>query len=668
VVRENLGETAPARTYQDLLQNPFDEILFEYYMTSQVMEITLDGGSKPLGDAAIISTVAPSPNGEYLLVETIHRPFSYLVPGSRFPTRIDVWDRDGAVVHQVADLPLAENVPIGRDAARTGPRSVDWRADEPATLFWVEAQDEGDPGVEADVRDSLYLQAAPFDDRPVNFVSVDLRYSDIRWGEESMAMVSARWWSTRQSRTWVVNPDNPGTEPRLLFDYSYEDRYKDPGAPLMRTTETGSRVLLTADDGGSIFMAGEGASPEGNRPFLDKLVLETGQTERLWRSDPPYYEDLVRLTDAGGTAITRRESRTVPPNYFVRELGTGDLRQLTDFPNPNPQFADVEKELIRYKRADGVMLSGTLYTPPGWRPDDGPLPMLMWAYPREFKSAAAAGQVTRSPYRFTRVGWSSALPWLLVGYAVFDGPTMPIIGEGDQEPNDTYVEQLVASAKAAVEEVVRRGVADRDKIAIGGHSYGAFMTANLLAHSDLFRAGIARSGAYNRTLTPFGFQAEQRTFWEAPNIYFRMSPFMHADRVNEPILLIHGEADNNSGTFPVQSRRFYAALKGHGATVRLVMLPHESHGYRARDSVMHTMWEMTEWLDRYVKEEHCRNMPRLIRAAVVGRRTSYSVRSAGGSVLPGTAGAFLNQREAERTRSGRAQEELHPSRFPSRFH
>jgi dipeptidyl aminopeptidase/acylaminoacyl peptidase len=187
------------------------------------------------------------------------------------------------------------------------------------------------------------------------------------------------------------------------------------------------------------------------------------------------------------------------------------------------------------------------------------------------------------------------------GYAVFDDPSMPIIGEGDKEPNDSFVKQLVMSAEAAVNKLVELGIADRRKIAIGGHSYGAFMTANLLAHSDLFAAGIARSGAYNRTLTPFGFQREERTYWEAPEVYYNMSPFMHADKINEPMLMIHGHADNNSGTFPIQSERMFAAMKGHGGKARLVMLPHESHGYRARESILHVLWETDQLLENYVK-------------------------------------------------------------------
>jgi dipeptidyl aminopeptidase/acylaminoacyl peptidase len=602
IIQENLGRVTPARTYQDLLENSHDEALFEHYLTSQAVRVTLDGKSAPLGPPGIIRRAEVAPGGRYVLVESIHRPFSYLVPVHRFPLRVEVRDMQGRVVRKVADLPLAEEVPITFDAVPKGPRAFGWRSDAPATLVWAEAQDEGDPAKKVEIRDRVFMLPAPFRGKPVPLVALGLRYGGIRWGRDDLALVSESWWQTRKERTWIVRPGTPGTAPRVLFDRSSEDRYNDPGTPIMRRASTGAWVLHTTGDGQHLFLLGSGASPEGDRPFLDRLHVPTAKTERLWQSAAPFYERPVELLDDEGRRIvTRREARSEPPNYFVRNLDADQLRPLTRFPHPTPQLANVQKELIRYERGDGVKLTATLYLPPGYSSTDGPLPLLMWAYPQEFKSADAAGQVTDSPHRFVRVSPGSPLLWLVHGFAVLDNPSMPIVGEGDREPNDTYIEQLVASAKAAVDEVVRRGVADRERIAIGGHSYGAFMTANLLAHSDLFRAGIARSGAYNRTLTPFGFQAEERTLWQAPETYAQMSPFMHAHKVIEPILLIHGEADNNPGTFPVQSERFYSALKGHGATTRLVMLPLESHGYQGRESVMHMLWEMTSWLDRYVK-------------------------------------------------------------------
>ena len=600
LVRENTGRTAPARTFQDLLKSPSDEALFEHYLTSQVARVGLDGKVTPLGQPGIAMDVSPSPDGRYLLVQTLHRPFSYLLPAYRFPRRIEVWDLDGKTVRTVADVPLQEDMTNAFDSVPRGPRGVSWRDDAPATLAWAEALDDGDATREAAERDRILLLSAPFQGEPQPFMTLGFRSAGVSWGEGGLALVDEFWWKTRKTRTWLVRPG--GGKPELLFDRSFEDRYSDPGFPVFAANAWGRPVLRTADGGKTVFLIGEGASSEGDRPFLDALDLTTRKTRRLFHSEAPYYEKPLDLLDAQGrTVLVSREAVDEPANFYVRDLKSRQLRAITRFPHPTPQLKGIQKELVRYKRDDGVQLTGTLYTPAGWKPSQGPLPMVFWVYPQEFKTADAAGQVTTSPYRFVRAGAGSPLVWLTLGYAVLDDPSMPIVGEGDKEPNDTYIDQLVASAKAAVDEMARRGVGDPRRIAIGGHSYGAFTTANLLAHSDLFAAGIAQSGAYNRTLTPFGFQAEERDLWKAPDAYIRMSPFMYADKINEPILLIHGQADNNSGTDPIQSERFFNALKGKGAMARLVMLPLESHGYRGRESVLHALWENYNWLDTYVK-------------------------------------------------------------------
>ena len=603
VVQESIGRKATTRTYQDLLKNPADADLFEHHMQSQLAWADLDGNTTQAGISGAVGAFQASPDARYVIAEVVHRPFSFVVPENRFPRRVEIWSRDGKMLKQIADLPLAEEVPIDFSAVRTGPRDFGWRGDKPATAFWVEAQDKGDPRVQADVRDRLYTLDAPFTGTPQALASTALRFESVLWGSDDLAIVTESWWKTRKTRTWRIRPSDSAAAPQLLDDRSFEDRYADPGKPEMRRNQWGADVLFTANNGRSIFLMGEGASPEGDRPFVDEMDLASGKKTRLWRSEGAVYElPWEILDDRGQKLLTRRESASEPPNFYVRDLKTKKATQLTSFPHPSPQLAAASKELIRYQRKDGVQLTGTLYLPPGYDPKkDGPLPVLMWAYPQEFKSAAAASQVQDSPYRFIRAGWGTPLFWLVRGYAILDDPALPIIGEGEREPNDTYVEQLVAGAQAAVDELVRRGVGDRDRMAIGGHSYGAFMTANLLAHSDLFRAGIARSGAYNRTLTPFSFQAEERTFWEATETYMKMSPFTHANKINEPILLIHGIDDNNTGTFPIQSERLYQAISGLGGTARLVMLPSEAHGYRARESVMHMLWEMDQWLERHVK-------------------------------------------------------------------
>ncbi len=603
IVQENRGRATAARTFQDLLRNPYDEALFDYYLTSQLVQVDVSGRVRLIGAPAVFQSATPSPDGRYVLVQALHRPYSYTLPAAYFPMRIQVWDADGKVVREIADLPLRDDIPTSFDAVARGPRGIQWRSDAPATLVWAEAQDGGDPGVKADIRDRLFFLAAPFAGEPQPSISFAYRFVAIQWGTGRLALAYEGWRKTRIRRAWRFQPDAPDAAPTLVYERSTEDRYADPGNFVTHLAPDGTVRLLSPDGGKTLYLIGEGASPEGDRPFLDRFDVPTGQTTRLWRSEAPYYESPVALLDAEAKKVLlTRESPTEPPNYFIREIATGKLTALTDFPHPTPQLIGIQKEQIRYKRADGVDLTATLYLPPGYDAKrDGPLPLMMWAYPQEFVSAAAAGQVQGSPYRFVRVSYWGPLFLLTQGYAVLDDPSFPIIGEGGREPNDTYIEQLVASAQAAIDECARRGVADPNRVAVGGHSYGAFMTANLLAHSRLFRAGVARSGAYNRTLTPFGFQTEERAYWQAREVYQRMSPFNYADQIRAPLLLIHGEADDNSGTFPIQSERLFQAVKGLGGTARLVMLPHERHRYRARESILHMLWETHMWLEEHVK-------------------------------------------------------------------
>ncbi len=602
IVQENHGQTAPGRTFQDLLKNPHDEALLEHYLTAQLARVTLGGEVTLLGRPRMVARCDPSPDGLYLLVETYHRPFSYVVTLRRFPRAIEVWHADGRPLRTLAELPLAEGIPVANDAARPGPRAFQWRSDAAATLCWAEAQDRGDPAVPAEVRDKLYLLAAPFEGEPREWLSLGMRYHGLDWCDDDLALVHEGWWKTRRARAWIVRPGDPARPPELLFDRSTEDRYGDPGSPLHRQNAQGRAVIEKGADGESIFLVGPGATPEGSRPFLDRLHLPSRRATRLWQSRPPLYEWPVAFLDPRQERLfVGRETVDEPMNYHALDLPLGSLTPLTDFPHPTPQLRRVQKEVLRYRRPDGVLCTATLYLPEGYRPEHGPLPGLVWIYPREYKNAETAGHMDRSPHRFVQVGPSSPLLWLTQGYAVLDGPTLPIVGEGDAEPNDTYLEQLVAGAQAAVDEVVRRGVMDPGRLAIGGQSYGAFTVANLLAHGELFRAGIALSGAYNRTLTPFGFQSEERTLWEAPEAYARMSPFMQAPRIRRPLLLIHGQADENPGTYPLQSERFYQALKGHGATARLVLLPHEGHAYWARESLHRVAAEIHAWLEQHVR-------------------------------------------------------------------
>lgn len=605
IIQETSGNAAPSRTYQDLLTNPHDEALFAYFMSSQLMMVNLDGTKKPIGPAGMIKSMDLSPDGSHLIVETVKKPFSYLVPANRFPYDVEIWTKAGQKVKTLAQIPLDENRPTGFDATVAGPRNINWRADQPATLYWVEAQDGGDPKVEIAEREIIYTLKAPFTGVKQKLASTPYRFGGIAWSDDNFAILSESWSKTRMDRKSVINPSNAGQSPKVIIDRSSDDIYNDPGNPVYTVNKFGQRVLLRKGD--LVYMTSEGGSPDGSMPYLSAFDTKNKTENILWRSQAPYYERVVKVLDEDASEfITLKESTDLQPNYWLinTKKRIAPL-QVTNFAHPYESIKGIKKQLVTYKRKDGLSLSAVVYTPAGYdATKDGTLPVLMWAYPREYKSAEIAAQVRGSKYAFTRLSWGSPIYWVTRGYAIMDQTEMPIVGEGEEEPNDYFIEQLVANAEAAIDQIVGMGIGDRMRIGVGGHSYGAFMTANLLSHTNLFAAGIARSGAYNRTLTPFGFQYEQRTYWEAPEVYFNMSPFSYAHKVETPILLIHGEADNNSGTFPIQSERYYNALKGHGVTTRLVFLPHESHGYAAKESILHTLWEMDTWLEKFVKNKN----------------------------------------------------------------
>jgi dipeptidyl aminopeptidase/acylaminoacyl peptidase len=607
-VQENMGKAAPAATYEDMIKTAHDEALFEYYFTSQLASIDATSGKKTLiGRPAIFDNVTPSPSGDFILVTKIKRPFSHLIPMNGFPQDIEVWSRAGQLAKKIADVPSREGVSL--TGVQTGPRGIHWRPDQPATVLWVEALDKGDLRNKVPFRDKVMMLSAPFSGEPAEFAKTEWRYANISFTEKGAALLTETDRASRHVRTWVI-----ASQPRQLWDRKQDAAYENPGAPVIRRDGGaggfgggggggfggGGGAGAIMQNGDFIFLTGPGSSPEGDRPFIDRLNLKTFETTRLFRSDAKAYESVVApLDEEGKTILTRYETPNDPPNYYIRDLTANTRKAVTDFKDPQPQLRGVTHQFVTYQRKDGVKLSATLYLPPGYKQGTR-LPVIMWAYPREFGDADSASQITGSPNRFTTVTGYSHLFLLMSGYAVFDNPTMPIIGPGETA-NDTYVDQLVSDAQAAIDKVVDMGVGDRDRIGVGGHSYGAFMTANLLAHSRLFRAGFAESGAYNRSLTPFGFQSERRTFWEVPDLYSKMSPFWYANQVKDPILLMHGEADDNSGTFPIQSERFYMALKGHGATVRYITLPFEAHGYAGRETLLDILAERINWFDKYVK-------------------------------------------------------------------
>ena len=603
IISSNDGKKAQNRTYQDLLKNEVDEKNFETLARSVLSKVSLKGKTKLLAKKNLYHEIDFSPDGKFILISIIQKPFSYLVPYYRFPMKYAIYSSKGKELTVLHEVPLIEDLPKGFMAVRTGPRNFSWRSDRPSNLIFVEALDGGNPETDIKYRDEIFEVGYPFKQNKVSLLKTINRFYRIDWCNDTLALGYDYWWNTRNTKTYVFSPSNSNKKPKIIIDRNYQDRYNDPGSFVKRRNFYGKSILAMNKQ--NLYLMGDGFRDDGQFPFIDQLNLESLKKVRLYESSfKDKKEDLLDFEADNNMILTRIESASEYPNYFFRDLKTESLTKITDFENPFLSIMDVSKEVIEYKRSDGIDLSATLYLPKGYDINKKQkLPMIMWAYPREFKDNKSASQITQNKNEFTFPYWGSPIYWLTRGYVVLDDVSFPIIGEGDNQPNDNFRKQLVDNASSAINRVYELGYIDKEKVAIGGHSYGAFMVANLLSHSKLFAAGIARSGAYNRTLTPFGFQSEERNYWEAPDTYYNMSPFMHAEKVKTPLLLIHGEEDNNSGTYPLQSERYFNALKGLGATTRLVMLPKESHSYRAKESIMHMLWEQDRWLERYVKNK-----------------------------------------------------------------
>jgi len=596
------GSKSQNRTYQDLLKNKNDEANFDALVTSELYKITLSGTLELFKSAAIYAGESFSPDGNYVMLTTIQKPYSYIVPMSRFPQKSIVYDVSGKEIKVVNEVPLTEIMPKGFSSVRKGKRSMSWRADKPASLVYVEALDEGDQAKKVDYRDEIFQWNAPFNSEAIAMMKTQQRFEGIMWGNDTFAIAYDSWYDTRNTKTYLVNPSSPNETPKIISDRNSQDIYSDPGNFETKKNEFGRYVIAT--ENGNAYLIGDGNTKDGQFPFIDEFNLKTLKTKRLYTSNSKdKKEDLLSIEDyKKGTVLVMIQSKNDYPNYYFRNIKSGKLSPITSFKNPFESIKNVYKEVIKYKRKDGVDLSGTLYLPAGYdRTKKEKLPLLIWAYPAEFKDKNSAGQSDKNPNEFTFPNYGSFVYWVTKGYAVLDDASFPIIGEGTTEPNDTFISQLVDDAEAAINAVDNLGYINRKKVAVGGHSYGAFMTANLLTHSNLFACGIARSGAYNRTLTPFGFQSEQRNYWDVPAVYNEMSPFMNADKMKTPLLLVHGDADNNPGTFTLQSERYFQALKNLGAPVRLVLLPKESHGYAAKENILHLLWEEDQFLEKYLK-------------------------------------------------------------------
>lgn len=601
-VQESIARSAPVATYQDLLRDAHDEAQFTHYATSQWVCVDIAAGTwTAVGAPGLLDAIEPSPDGRYLLSTRLVPPFSYRVGHWGFPRVVEVLSAQGDLVRRVAELPLADDTP--RFGVRTGARAVLWQAAAPASLCWVQALDGGDPKRAADHRDGLWTLAEPFTEAPREARRLRHRLTGLLWtATPGQALVTELDRDRRWRTTSLLSLDDPGQPPQVLFDRSDRDAYAHPGDFVLRA---GSRQVLQA--GTLAWLAGDGATPQGLRPFLDCIDLAAGTTQRLFRSADDALERVLAVLGPGAgdgppqarTVLVQQETPLDPPSLWQLETGSGARRRLTRAAEGVVHLDAVTREILRYTRDDGVPLSGTLYLPRDRQPGER-LPLLIWAYPVDYSDAATAGQVRGSDLSHVRPVGASPVYFATQGWAVLMDAAMPVVGD-TRTMNDTFVEQVVASASAAIDTLDTRGLIDRRRVVAGGHSYGAFMVASLLAHSDLLTAGIARNGAYNRTLTPFGFQQERRTYWEAPETYHRVSPFSHAHRIKAPLLLIHGAIDGNPGTHPMQSERLYAAVAGNGGTARLVMLPREGHAYRARESILHALAEMLDWAQRWTQ-------------------------------------------------------------------
>ena len=603
IVSNANGSVSQNRTYQDLLKNKTDELNFENILTAELYKVNLNGEKTLFKTADMYAGETFSPDGNYIMITTIQKPFSYIVPLNRFPSKTVVYDLEGKEAKVVNQVPLNEIMPKGFMATRTGKRNMNWRNDEAATLYFVEALDEGNPENKVDYRDIVMQWKAPFNQEPTELLKTKQRFGGIIWGNSTTAIAMDQWYDTRNTKTYLFNPSATNQEPKIISDRNSQDIYSDPGNYETTKNKFGKNVL--AIENNHLFLLGSGYTKNGQFPFIDEFNLASLQTKRLYTSTyKDKKEDLLSIEDfKKGEVLVQIQSKNEYPNYYFRNIKKkNQLTPITHFVNPFESIKNVSKEVIQYKRKDGVALSGTLYLPAGYdKVKKEKLPLLIWAYPAEYKDKNSAGQNNQNPNEFTFPYYGSFVYWVTKGYVVLDDASFPIIGEGTTEPNDNFITQLVDNAEAAINAVNALGYINKKKVAIGGHSYGAFMTANLLTHSNLFACGIARSGAYNRTLTPFGFQSEQRNYWEVPEIYNTMSPFMNADKMKTPLLLIHGEADNNPGTFTLQTERYFQALKGLGAPARMVILPKEAHGYAAKENILHLLWEQDQFLEKYLK-------------------------------------------------------------------
>ncbi|MDB5120576.1 MAG: aminoacyl peptidase [Sphingobacteriales bacterium] len=592
---DNSAKLTSSTNNDNLNSAQYGKSEFSYYLISQLITVDMDGKTSNFYNSGIIKSFDFSPDGKYILIETIKK---YIpgVPINQLPYSAEILSSKGSVVKKIFDAPLADNLVNNYDAVPKGPRQIGWRTDKPASLYWIEAQDFGDPNLLVSLRDAIYTLDAPFKVNKIKIADCYLRFKSIIWNNDNLAIVTERWWKTRAERRVYIKPADPTFRINLVDRY-FDDTYSDPGQLVITKNEYNRPSLLTED--ANVFYIGYGGSVEGERPYLMKFNIETKITDTLFHSKAPYYERPLFFNNKH-FVITSREAIDSVPNYYRVKLPTLGSKQLTDFSDPYPNLIGIKNQRLSYQRPDGVPINGILYLPASYTRAKGTLPLIVWACPKEYKTKTAAGTVKGSVYQFPKLDQNSPLYWLTKGYAVFDKMEMPIIGESQDEPYDTYLEQLRFNTEPAIKKLIENGIADPKRIAITGNDNGGDMAAVLLATTKLFTTGIAYNGIYNYTYSPFGFNSEQRTFWQVPELYSKLSALSLADKIKAPILLLSAINDLNE-TMSLQAYSFYTALKGNSVSTRLSVVPTNSKYELSRESILHILWEKERWLEKNLK-------------------------------------------------------------------
>ena len=614
IVRHSLDKPTPTRTLPFLLRTPHDADLFRYYTTAQPAILARGRAPQIIGAPAMYLSISVSPDGKYLLTDRIIEPFSYLVGYDAFPHQYEVMDIAGNILATVSKAPA--ELALRRDGDAGGadlPRDLAWRPDGKGLSFiMTEPRDKKAEGAQeaSERQERIMLLELPFAmDRAKVLVSSARRISEVSYSRDGRYVFATLAERPRAGgkRLQDIAAYDLTSEPPQAFVLAKgidpEDVVNLPGTLMTRTTGNGIGYAAVSADGQAGFLESPGHKADFKpRPFIDRVIIRTGEKRRVFEGSADMYERPLAALDGDLThlIVSRESSRKAPDSYLWTNEGFGE--NLTNNKDPYPDLTACKRIDFEFQRSDGVTVHGRISLPLNYK-EGTRVPAVFWDYPREYGTSEeyARGAITSrnnnayTPLSFLR--WSDL--WLTQGYALVY-TDIPILGKATAY-NDNYLTHLLDSVYGAIRKLDQMGLIDMDRLGHGGHSYGAFATANLLAHSPFFKAGIAGDGAYNRTLTPMTFQQERRYFWEATTTYLEMSPFFYADQINAPLLMYHGGDDDNSGTYLIQSERMMQALTGLGKKAVLYIYPFEAHSPRCKETYLDIWARWIDWFDKYVK-------------------------------------------------------------------